>query len=114
MPVSGQSQREQDVPPRELYPFPLRPLGVGFWRKLTFLASLLLAFTYFMPAVEGCDGPRVNPSTEYRKFVRRQTKHFSSLINWNDALAKWSGQTLVYAAPYAFAFLVAIAAGLRA
>ena len=47
-------------------PHSKRRAGKRFWACFTLLNGILLATTYFMPAIDCTGDPRVNPSTELR------------------------------------------------
>ncbi|HUU94211.1 MAG TPA: hypothetical protein VM487_00610 [Phycisphaerae bacterium] len=90
-----------------------RPTGKRFWAWLTLLSGILLASTYFMPAID-CDGdPRVNPSTELRHFVKDEIRSFTAPLHLRQESVQWLSNYSIYAAPYLFGLLVAVGAATR-
>lgn len=84
-----------------------------FWHCFTLLAAILLATTYFMPAID-CEGdPRVNPSVKLRHFVKDEIKSFSWPLEFRHESVQWSSHYGIYAAPYLFGLLVAVGAAAR-
>jgi hypothetical protein len=86
-----------------------------FWASLGLLAGLLLAGSYFMPAVS-CqeEGIRVNPSQEVRHFVKSEARSWTALPPVGSARSvDWLMYLVVYITPYVFGLLAAAGAASR-
>jgi hypothetical protein len=98
-----------------MHAFNDRRASARFWRSFVLLGGLVLASTYFMPAIDcsGLDGPKVNPSQEFRHFVRDEARAGFSTSLVALTATRWLGHVMVFVVPYAFGALVAVAALLR-
>jgi cytochrome c oxidase subunit IV len=90
-----------------------RRAGRRFWGVFTLLLSILLAATYFMPALDCVGDVRVNPSVESRHFLKDEVRSFSAPLDLRRASVRWLSNYSIYAAPYLFGLLVAVGAATR-
>lgn len=73
----------------------------GKWRFLSLGGGLLLAASFFMPAINACNAPQVPAANAYE------------VLGEPRLWATWPAYFYWFVAAYAFGFLVALGAGLR-